>query len=593
MKKLFFALITLACAASCSKETIEEGAWSPEAPYTTSMEVAVAGDSSRAFDENLNWSWEADDALFSCQVADQLYPNTLTLKENGKFGTDQYQFATTEAAPFFFAYPAASIDPAQLTITAPQTGTWSPVLCATTPATTVEQLQQIELTHLSSAYEVRVWEAGRSARKVITKAVLSSESDFVASWQADFTTQSVQQQLSGKELIVEQASETVVFNLGEGTFDFTLTLTDTEGNTLIVPASQQALSAGKRTVLNVEWKNATATTWYEDYANNQSSTLEGNTIYITANGGEVSATLNGSVATIDNGKISGLSSGVYDLIVKVGNATLINRKITVTSIPTVSWLVHSSYNSNDGSISKNDSYDGNKIWVKNEQLSDSYIQNNLVSKNELVWSKNGVTQANQSLTFNQEINYTTSYAAYQVQAKVTLQNGYVCQTPASQIYVTGIPYHADWRSNDYSNWKYINCSDKGSYVQINTSSSSWGGYVVGGVISPAFYTPNGSLDVYPAVAASTRATSASQSDRCYIYAGTQSSSAKMEGDYVKIYYNSANSTYPNTDLVQLDNSINLTSATSCLVFAGETYRVPVVGSLLPTYFYQIRITYNK
>lgn len=484
MKKLFFALITLACAASCSKETIEEGAWSPEAPYTTSMEVAVAGDSSRAFDENLNWSWEADDALFSCQVADQLYPNTLTLKENGKFGTDQYQFATTEVAPFFFAYPAASIDPAQLTITAPQTGTWSPVLCATTPATTVEQLQQIELTHLSSAYEVRVWEAGRSARKVITKAVLSSESDFVASWQADFTTQSVQQQLSGKELIVEQEGETVVFNLGEGTFDFTLTLTDTEGNTLIVPASQQALSAGKRTVLNVEWKSLTmtgVTSWYEQYNAAGSSSLAGSTIYLegfSAAGGKVEALLDGQVVALEGNTIKNVASGAHTVQVRIAGSNLATTEypVTVTMIPELNYLIHSSYNSSNGSISKSNNYDGRTIYLKNVSLNDPYFTS-LSSTPKFTCADQTVEVAYGSADKSFSELALKSYNCYGT-ATITFPSGKTLQLGGTghSIAVTGIPYDLNPAANDSWNaWKSSgNVSwNEGGTLRLGYNLSNW------------------------------------------------------------------------------------------------------------------------
>lgn len=67
----------------------------------------------------------------------------------------------------------------------------------------------------------------------------------------------------------------------------------------------------------------------------------------------------------------------------------------------------------------------------------------------------------------------------------------------------------------------------------------------------------------------------------------------MEGDYVKIYYSATDSTFPNTDLVKMSNPSTLTASNPCLVFAGETYRIPAIGTNLYTYFYQAQITYAE
>lgn len=474
----------LATVVSCSKEEITTTPSTTDAPYTTALEIAIDPTASRAFDESLKWSWVADDAVFSCQVAETLYPNTLTQQENGKFGTTDYQFATTEAAPFFFAYPAAQIDLAKLTLTAPQTGTWSPALCALTPATTVEALQSVELMHLSSAYEVRVWEAGRSARKVITKAVLSSESDFVASWQADLTTLGFTQTLAGKELTIEQEGETVVFNLGEGTFDFTLTLTDTEGNTLIVPASQQALSAGKRTVLNVEWKSLEmtgATSWFEQYNAAGSSSLAGSTIYLegfSAAGGKVEALLDGQVVALEGNTIKNVASGAHTVQVRIAGSNLATAEypVVVTKIPELNYLIHSSYNSSNGSIAKSNNYDGRTIYLKNVSLNDNYFTS-LSSTPKFTCADQTVEVAYGSADKSFSELALKSYNCYG-SATITFPSGKTLQLGGTghSIAVTGIPYDLNPAANDSWNaWSEsgnVSWNEDGT-LRLGYNLSSW------------------------------------------------------------------------------------------------------------------------
>ena len=185
----------------------------------------------------------------------------------------------------------------------------------------------------------------------------------------------------------------------------------------------------------------------------------------------------------------------------------------------------------------------------------------------------------------------SSWGAKSVEAYIKTKDGRTFKSAPVTVHITGLPYHADWRTTDYNDWKYINGSDIGASFRINVVSSRSGGYVVGGVITPEFVIPDSSLNVYGSVAASTRATDASESDRCYIYSGTRSSSASMSGDYVKIYYSAEGKTFPDTELARLETPLMLTSSSPCLVFAGETYKIPLIGTSLYTYFYQAKIEY--
>lgn len=122
-------------------------------------------------------------------------------------------------------------------------------------------MQIMQLLHgsfevLSAALEVRVWSGDRKERRTVTKALLSSESDFVGQWtaQADW---SYTQQLSGKEIEISGLqTETVVFNMPvvEEGFEkgfLTLTLTDSEGKTTSYEVPALNFKAGQRTILNI------------------------------------------------------------------------------------------------------------------------------------------------------------------------------------------------------------------------------------------------------------------------------------------------------------------------------------------------------
>jgi len=187
----------------------------------------------------------------------------------------------------------------------------------------------------------------------------------------------------------------------------------------------------------------------------------------------------------------------------------------------------------------------------------------------------------------------SSWGAKSVEAYVKTKDGRTIKSAPATVHITGLPYYTDWRAGNNTDWKYIDGSYQSSAFRINCVSSRWGGYIVGGAITPEFKIPNTSIRVYGAIAASTRATDTSQSDRCYIYSGNRNSATVMEGDYVKIYYSDKDSTFPDTELVKMSNPSTLTASNPCLVFAGETYRIPAIGTNLYTYFYQAQITYAE
>ena len=482
MKKIFAFILTLAAFASCSTD-IDNNVVS-DTTFTAPMEISAA--ESRAFDADLNWSWESTDAIAAYQNAGAKSVNTLTLNESGNFYNESFVYAVQELSQFHFVYPASQLG-ADYSLTPVQTGAWTPVLYGTVEAATVTNLTSVEMNYLSSAFEVRVWEAGRAARKNIVKAVLSSANDFVPTWNVN-NDLTYTQTLSGKELSLNLNGDTAIFNLGEGDFAFNLVLTDTNGKTLTYALPSKNFVAGKRTILNVEWFEGSAAinSWYEDYANNGNSALEGGAIYVTAEGGDAVVTVNGAEKAVVDGKISGLASGTYNVVVTVKGHEVVNRSIVVTSIPTVSATIRTSYSKNGGE-EKTNSIDGKALQVTTS-LNDANIAN-FVSTCQVAY---GSTFAN--CTLNGQSNLTVPVGAYNCYVKVALKNGYVCQSQAYTTYVTGIPYSFQFYESsdsavDSAGWtRNGNASIKMSLLTLKEGGMA--GSDDGWVASPAYYIPS-------------------------------------------------------------------------------------------------------
>ena len=467
MKKILASILALAAFASCTKE-IDNNVIATATKLVAPIEVSVA--ESRVFDADLNWSWESTDAIFAYQEATERFANILTLNSEGYFFNNAFEYATDAPASFHFIYPLSSLTENGLTVN--QTGKWLPVLHGVAENTIISEIGTVEMNYLSSAFEVRVWESGRAARKVVTKAVISSENDFVPFW--DMTTYA--QTLSGKELSLELEGDTAIFNLGEGDFVFTLTLTDTEGETLTYELPSKNFVAGKRTILNVEWKSSVApaegsiNSWYEDYQNNNATALEGGAIYVTAVGGEPVVTVNGETKEVVDGKVA-VASGSHRVVVTINGQEVVNRTIVVTSIPTISATIQSSYSKN-GSVEKTNNINGTELQVT-ASLSDDYVAKNLVSTAQAVY---GSTTSNISLGSTSK--FSLALGQHNCYAKVTLGNGYVCATPSYTTYITGIPYTLNPAANDSWNAWTPNSNgnvawNQSSSVRIGYNLSSW------------------------------------------------------------------------------------------------------------------------
>ena len=123
MRKIFTAIIALAALVGCSTEANQVVA---PAYLTTSMEVNLDS-SSRAFSENLEWSWEATDTIAAYQLAGENTVNELVLKTNGKFGAENFQYKPGPST-FVFVYPFAAYDAEKQDVGYVQTGVWTPTL---------------------------------------------------------------------------------------------------------------------------------------------------------------------------------------------------------------------------------------------------------------------------------------------------------------------------------------------------------------------------------------------------------------------------------------------------------------------------------
>ena len=434
MKKIFASILALAAFVGCSKDT-ESNVVVNASKFVAPIEISVA--ESRAFDADLNWSWESSDVIAAYQNAGAKSVNHLALNTSGNFYNNAFEYATEELAQFHFVYPASQLGE-NYSLTAAQTGVWTPVLYGTAEAATVKNLGTVEMNYLSSAFEIRVWENGRAARKNIVKAVLSSANDFVPVWTVN-NDLTYTQSFSGDELSLDLNSDTAIFNLGEGDFTFTLTLTDAEGYTLSLPVSKNFV-AGKRTILNVEWMSASVTSWYEDYANNNATALDGGAIYVTVEGENPVVTVDGVEVEVVDGKISGVATGSHKVVVTVKGLELVNRSVVVTPIPTASATIRTSY-SNNGVASPTNNISGTELQIT-ATLNET-IPSNLISKSEAVYSS---TTSNISLGSTSK--FSLALGQHNCYAKVTLANGYVCQSETYAAYITGIPYTMNISAND-------------------------------------------------------------------------------------------------------------------------------------------------
>lgn len=179
-------------------------------------------------------------------------------------------------------------------------------------------------------------------------------------------------------------------------------------------------------------------------------------------------------------------------------------------------------------------------------------------------------------------NVTVSeWTGYTVEAYIKTKDGQTYKSAPQTVYITGLPYHADWRSKDYSDWRYTKISDKGTSLQVDSS-------VLGCIISPEFKVP-GNTSVTSAIAASTNATYFGGYNKSYAYVGTRNSSATESGAVATIgYVSNFSGAIPDTPLVKHNANLTLTTSAPCVVMTAKDFEIAC-----NTYIYQAQITYAE
>ena len=257
IRKLIFAIAVSLLAAACTNQGEGESAVVAER-YTARVEVA-AEQLTRVYDDDLQWSWTAEDSLTGYQVAGLNLRNTLTFAEaTGGFVCEAFEYMSTDPAAFHFIYPA-SAEVEQGVLVAAQNGFWQPLITATIKNAGIDALPSITFEAHSAALELRVFDADKATPHKVVGAKLSSESDFVGRWTVNEDL-SYTQSLAGKEMVVADSefnNSIVVFNMpnvpngyDEGV-ELQLVLSDDNGSTMTRTLPAMTFAKGKRTVLNI------------------------------------------------------------------------------------------------------------------------------------------------------------------------------------------------------------------------------------------------------------------------------------------------------------------------------------------------------
>ena len=257
---------------------------------------------------------------------------------------------------------------------------------------------------------------------------------------------------------------------------------DTKGGQMDRFVNDQTFTASHRKGYKLTWEEATlipgtVETWYDNW-NTSSFQLEGNTIYarnigvdgvpadhVLALGVEIDGTVHApsaqaGVLSQKELKIEGVSNGTYSI--RPYAKVMVNgyekelrgdaKTIIVTSIPTATYSVYSSYSNNNSKSLRNDVY-GNELHAKVD-LSDAYIQTNFVKSATFTYGG-----TNQALTIGSEWETTVGYGAHSTSITVVLENDYILSSGNYTTHVTGIPFtmttssNADgWSENNYVSW---------------------------------------------------------------------------------------------------------------------------------------------
>jgi hypothetical protein len=131
--KYTIAFVFALLAVGCTKEDIQIVEEPTAEMVSFPVVVDLTNEQSRLFNEQLEWSWQADDTLYGSQINRVLkYVNPLTLNEQGKFSNAEFYALSNSAAYYLFAYPMLESKISGWSTvyeaTAVQNGVWTPVV---------------------------------------------------------------------------------------------------------------------------------------------------------------------------------------------------------------------------------------------------------------------------------------------------------------------------------------------------------------------------------------------------------------------------------------------------------------------------------
>ena len=254
------------------------------------------------------------------------------------------------------------------------------------------------------------------------------------------------------------------------------------------------------------------------------------------------------------------------------------------SIPSVTLGVpmtsYSYYNAGDSATANSCA---NNVIYFTQSSTYANLQNAMVAEAGFIVDGTSYTATLDTATKSFSMGNVTvsSWGAKSVEAFVKTKDGRIIKSAPATVHITGLPYHADWRSADYGDWTYKKIADKGSYLRVDNGA-------LGCIISPAFHMPD-NVDTTPSVAACTGATVVGNYDKCYMYAGTKNSSASESGANVTIPFVAGDAENPSTEFRKLGNAkVTLSSSNPCCVITAKDFRV-----FCSTNIYQAKIEYAE
>lgn len=496
MKRMVYAIWALLMATACG-DVYDEELFSPveediEASgdiTTIPVEVSCGEAATRLFDDELRWAWQSDDVVYGTQIHTAAKVlNPMTLNDAGNFQNDAFEITTSlfsKTHYYMFAYPAIEVVDkswqnftGSYQVTTTQDGRWIPALAGlTSRKLSPEELQlgtaeTVTMQHLSAAFEIRVWEVdGKNTgeRMKIHKATLRSDSNFVGSWivKESGGKLAVEQRLSSNEVVVDGLdSDVVVFNVAPGTYDFVFDLEAPNGEGIILPIAAKSFEAGKRTVVNVEWRRAVSidnvTSWFEDYRDNPATTLEEGYIYLEGlewESGTPMVYVDGEPAEVVDNRIA-VEPGRHEVYAAIESCRTKIFYVDVYNKATLeSATIHTSYNSSDGNININRSndYNGNSIYVSRVALSDWRSVGGAIA--EVTYKSTsdyfGINKKSATIKLTDGEVRGVSPGNYTVDVVVKLDNGYPCGKTSATVAVTGIPAEANFMEEDYEGWSWF------------------------------------------------------------------------------------------------------------------------------------------